>query len=240
MTLQKVGNSHFYHINGESYPSVTTILALLNKGFMGDWVARITTQSVEDGLKRYKDVDMAGTVVVSSEYLATVLDTARSAYKNISGAALETGSDIHHDIEAYFECGLEPEKPGNLWLAFKDWLMSHDVVVKVAEHETYSITHKYAGTCDFVGMIDGVLTVCDWKTSGGIYPEYVKQVSAYRASEIEINGWDIKQGAILRLDKKSKKPKYEFKVFSSKELDHAFNSFKHLCQYWHAENGGIQ
>jgi hypothetical protein len=39
--------------------------------------------------------------------------------------------------------------------------------------------HRYRGTIDYVGFVNGQLSIVDWKTSDRVYPEMLLQLAAY-------------------------------------------------------------
>ena len=80
----------------------------------------------------------------------------------------------------------------------------------------------YAGTCDFVAKIDGVLGVGDIKTSSGIYPEMRLQTAAYQHALEEEKGIKFPVRWIIRFDKKT--GDFEAKSFYNFDVD--FGGFK--------------
>lgn len=53
--------------------------------------------------------------------------------------------------------------------------------VKQIEVRMVSERHRYGGMCDAVQLgFDNSLHICDWKTSGGVYPDYLLQIAAYK------------------------------------------------------------
>ena len=105
---------------------------------------------------------------------------------------------------------------------FHKWLAAHKVVVKASERLVYSKEYHFAGTCDFVAEIDGVLSVGDVKTSSGIFDEYRLQTAAYQHALQEEKNMTFDVRWIVRFDKKT--GKFEAKPFYDFDLD--FNGFK--------------
>ena len=48
------------------------------------------------------------------------------------------------------------------------------------EMQLVSEQYRFGGTPDAIGMIRGELCLVDWKTSNGIYSDYLLQIAAYR------------------------------------------------------------
>lgn len=74
----------------------------------------------------------------------------------------EQSSDRAHD---YFEC----------FMRFFDDCGS----IEIISLEGQMVTMEYAGTVDFVGVVDGIKVIIDWKTSIEIYPHYRVQLTGY-------------------------------------------------------------
>lgn len=52
-----------------------------------------------------------------------------------------------------------------------------------------------------LAYVDGKLTICDWKSSKGCYPEFHYQTAAYSAAYTEETGQKIDQRILIRLGK---------------------------------------
>jgi hypothetical protein len=80
--------------------------------------------------------------------------------------------------------GLSEEDTKQVWSAyeaFKEWFESNAFTVISQEEQLVSEQHKYGGTPDAVARDNkGRLCLLDWKTSDGVYPEYIAQLAAYR------------------------------------------------------------
>ena len=63
--------------------------------------------------------------------------------------------------------------------SFLEWREDVHFVIVASEFTVYSDTNKYAGTIDALGYINGVLTLIDYKTSSGIWPEHDLQTVSY-------------------------------------------------------------
>lgn len=93
------------------------------------------------------------------------------------------------------------------FIAFLEWADVHKVKTIATELTVYN--DRSAGTLDFVGWVDGHVTVIDFKSSKAIYQEHRIQTSAYRYM------WNLRleqeatRNAILRLDKETGFPEYK-------------------------------
>lgn len=64
--------------------------------------------------------------------------------------------------------------------AFDQWRSQVQLMPISTEHPLVSELHSYGGTYDCLALVAGKVTLVDWKTSGGIYPETIAQLAAYR------------------------------------------------------------
>ena len=88
--------------------------------------------------------------------------------------------------------------------------------------EVISEEYQYGGTLDKVAVIDGVLSIMDFKSSSGIFPEHRIQIAAYGHSWSEMHPDRSIQGFhILQLDKDDGSFHHHF----YRELDNAFKVF---------------
>lgn len=63
--------------------------------------------------------------------------------------------------------------------AFLEWRQEVGFVIVSTEFTVFTDKHKYAGTVDALGYVSGKLTLVDYKTSSGIWPEHDLQVASY-------------------------------------------------------------
>jgi hypothetical protein len=128
--------------------------------------------------------------------------------------AADIGTLAHYMIECHLK-GEEPDiseygqadidKAENCYLNYLEWEKEHVDEVWHSELQLVSEVHKYGGTMDLVGVIDGKPSLLDFKSSKGIYPEFKIQIAAYLQLYFENfrrdNSPALLTGHILRLDK---------------------------------------
>lgn len=206
--------AHAYTWGGEFVPGVTTILKVIDKPALMPWAIGATRdywlEAVNSGRTDF----------------AKIHKESWNASKNISKSAKDIGKNVHSYAEAFFKSkplpALETDEAKRGVEAFHKWLDAHKVVVKASERLVFSKEHYYAGTCDFVAEIDGVLSVGDLKTSKGIYDEYRFQTAAYQHALQEEKSMKFDVRWIVRFDKTS--GDFEAKPFYNFDLD--FGGFK--------------
>jgi len=94
--------------------------------------------------------------------------------------------------------------------SFLEFITQHKVEFISSERVVYSREHKYIGTMDFEAIVDGKLSVGDFKTSNGLYNSVLMQMSAYQFAseeEAEFLGKPVKyeNRYAVRLAKESEK-----------------------------------
>jgi len=163
--IQKTKIHHVYKLqSGERVPSVTTILAMLNKPGLLQWA----WQCGVDGTDYRAVRDSAGDIGT----LAHLLIIA-----DLRGEKLDTSEYSQQDIEKAETCLIK----------YWDWLKGHRVKPIMLETPLVSEEYGFGGTVDFFGNIDGQLTLVDFKTGKAIYEEAIIQVTSYSKLLLENN-----------------------------------------------------
>jgi hypothetical protein len=88
--------------------------------------------------------------------------------------------------------------------AFDFWCKGTQVEVVDCEVSVISETHRYAGTLDFIGKLNGKTILGDFKTSNGVYSDMLCQLAAYAKAYEECTGNKIDGGYhLLRFSKEN-------------------------------------
>ena len=208
---------HYYSVDGEYAPSVTTILDSIAKPALVPWAAnegaKFFISHVHEGMKVE---DMAKGI--------------RGAYRTSSGSALNIGMEVHKWCEEaiLWKLGkgeaplpLERTESKNAINAFREWVKANDVEWLTVEEKVYHRGHKFAGTVDATAIINDEYCVIDFKTSGAIYSAYHLQCAAYAKAIEDMRGKEVEKAYVLRFDKKTG----EFEAGSSEEIQDNFIAF---------------
>lgn len=152
MPTQKKG---YFLKSGERVPSVTTIL------------------------NRFKD---AGPLM----YWAWEQGKAGKDFRETRDAAAEAGTLAHAAVEAHVHC--QPiawtgdpaivAKAQKAFGAFLEWAQQTRLQVDKTELPLVSEKYRFGGTFDAI-LANGKRAMGDWKSSNGIYGEYLAQLAAY-------------------------------------------------------------
>lgn len=195
-----------YSINGVEWPSVTTVLGLLDKGdALLQWAVNCALAYVREH--------------AVTEDFESVLHLARTNWREARDEAADIGKEIHELIKVYIRHGRDavgvyrPEVE-NGFLAFLEWERENGIAWLEAEKQVFDSQHGYAGTldakCRFTkGQFAGRVFVIDFKSSKGIYDGYAEQVAAYRHADSLATSVAADGCGILRLDKETGIPEFK-------------------------------
>lgn len=85
--------------------------------------------------------------------------------------------------------------------AYAKFLQEHAVTWSLTEHPDFHLVYRYAGTIDRYGMVDGVETLVDLKTTYTVHkPLCAASLNLYRMI-LEARGYPVKKLLILHLKK---------------------------------------
>lgn len=231
-------SERIHDIDGKKLPSVTTILGILNKPALMPWAAKITAEAVQqliydNGIHNL----LEGTVTLSFEDdaegrkgLENILLEAKKAHRTKKKEAADLGTLVHEAIQHWIESGgtMQPAEIADERVrmgleSFLAWGEQHDVEI-VSFEQVVSDKLSYAGRYDLLAKVDGLLTLVDFKTSSGIWPEYWMQTAAY-ASCLQEN---VQAVAVLRIDKETGDIEYEERLDWFKHAE----AFRLLAQFY--------
>jgi len=154
--------------------------------------------------------------------------------RRISKERKAFGTRMHKYFENYLkgkepdERYMEPEER-SVFFTFRDWIEERKVEPMFLEKQVVS-KYGYGGTIDFVGKVDGVLTIIDWKTAKDIYDDYPIQLGAYYNGLKEVEEIDVESGIIVTFRNLTAKPI----VLTRQQLNTLFKIFLaayRVCQY---------
>jgi hypothetical protein len=109
----------------------------------------------------------------------------RNYHEGVLNDAGEMGTAMHEWIEAdldplvsYPDVSQQPELFWDMVPVWNEWRDAHELVTLYTEVTVYNMREGYAGTFDWIGYIDGILTLLDFKTSRSVWPEHKRQQAA--------------------------------------------------------------
>lgn len=195
-------------------PSVTRVCEVVDKsGPLLQWAVNCALEVVEGAIQPG--------VEYGESFVQLVWSQARKAHIERKRAAADIGTQAHNHLEILLKervwdgdsgvCpwtvgardGSRPEEPrvAACVEAAVDWLNSHEVHPVHIERIVYSRKHRYVGKLDQLAIVDGQLTLVDWKSSKGIYPEHRFQTAAYVHAWEEETGEKVQSRVLVKLGK---------------------------------------
>lgn len=116
--------------------------------------------------------------------------------------AADIGTLVHHMVEADIQKTPRPAIPSewadrifSAYGAWKAWWDNSHIKILSTEETMISRDYRFGGTPDAVGKnAAGEIVLLDWKTSNGIYEDYLIQLAAYawlwneNHPDLQING----------------------------------------------------
>lgn len=179
-TIKFDPKKHKYYKDNEELYSVTQITNIVAKPGLKYWSANQAGKYIENYFEAGKEY------VFDETEIKDLAKEASDAHKDRT--AVNIGALVHSFAEDYLQAKLnnetEPDLPVNeeaksAAKQFLDWYSENDIIPHQTERIVYNDERQYAGTLDLLATINDKLTVIDFKTSSGIYPEYWLQVAAY-------------------------------------------------------------
>lgn len=129
------------------------------------------------------------------------------AYKTVDpdtlNKAARRGTAVHNALENYAKFGIEDIDPDlrGYFDAFLNWWELRKPEPIATEHRLYHKIMRYAGTADLICLIDGKVTLVDYKTSSQVNTKMCAvQLEGYDRA-LESHGIEIENRLILHLSK---------------------------------------
>lgn len=198
----------YRNADGKRVPGVTTITGRFKEsGGLIRWAHRMGLEG--------KDIDWERDSAAEAGTIAHqwVDDT-------IHGRDLTGYPDVDEALIEKARLGLQ---------AFRDWQSQTKMEIVETETPLVSEEYQYGGTFDAIGTVNGKRTLIDFKTSAGIYSDFIIQVAAYRNLVEERDGAGTIQALqILRLGKEY--GDFHAHSFPTAVLDLGWEQFKLLRQ----------
>ncbi|KAL6059871.1 hypothetical protein QOT17_013907 [Balamuthia mandrillaris] len=248
--LPSIGKNggRFYKVEGveQSFPSVTTVLSVINKPQLMQWTKEMALQSVRLSILESPLPSFGGAAqeTVLKQWVSKIIKKASLDPGKIGEEAASFGTRSHVLIEQLL-LDQKPDIPDNLQTvvkSFRVYQKSAPFRIMETEKMVYSLRHGYAGALDALALTppeqpsdppEGRLVAMDWKTSNATYAEYALQVAAYAKAHEEMTGQKVEEGWIIRLDKH--RPRFEARRV--KDLDACFQVFLSALEVWKFVNG---
>ena len=227
-----VNKGRTYTINGIEYPSVTTVLNIIEKPWLAAWEKKEMAAALRTDLL---GKDLPKDKLERIDILDSMIKEAKKMPRLIGAEAMDLGSRIHKAVE---ELTLKktPQIDADMKVGVASWkLWKQESGMEIVETEklVYDPVLGYAGTVDAI-FKDNLNRLCliDYKTSGsGIKSDsFALQVAAYAMAYPE----EISAGYIIMLNKAEKPAFAVHKV----NLEVCFKAFINCLELYKKMKGG--
>ena len=150
-TIRKAphGKGHRYYVSGDERVDPARPLATVSQ------IAGYAGSRKGDGLL-YWAVD---------QYIKT---HQRNGFDLSRSRSAAIGSELHQQISEYIVEGEHPSTPSALFGAWYSSMHERGTEWLDSERMVYHPEMLYAGTLDAIGIVDGIVTLFDWKTTNGL------------------------------------------------------------------------
>lgn len=176
------------------FPSVTSVLGVLDKPGLVPWAVRATLDALRTDLSQMTSLatpDIAPPTAssVDATVLAAALERAGGAVERVKRSSADFGTRAHAAINAIItgeehsvaavasDADIAPVVAG-----FRRWYANCGIALFPAgDTVVFSRRYQYAGAADAIGRRarDGALVVVDFKTSNSVHATYALQLAAY-------------------------------------------------------------
>lgn len=175
----QINRDRFYHRDGFSYVSVTTVLDRLPKPALQIWKMRKLIEDYRENIDAVSGLEPKKVL----SYIERLNESSRSSeIGNLAHRYLETRErpeDIDADVQPYLD-------------RLDDFIVEYKPTVLYSERTAISRQWGYAGTADIVMEINGKRYFADLKTGKSVWPEVALQLAAYsRADVLETDDGEI-------------------------------------------------
>jgi hypothetical protein len=156
-------------------------------------------------------------------------------YRETKEEAADVGAMVHDWIDAYIHG--DKRKPFDSATAeqramaekgfgsFLEWATQVGLDVLETEVPLVSEKHRFGGTFDALAKVAGRVILLDWKSSGGVYADYIVQLAGYRELLRE-RGTTVDEAQLLRFGKQH--GDFHQHHYPSPLLDKAWTAFLHM------------
>jgi PD-(D/E)XK nuclease superfamily len=189
------------HVDKLWQPSISGILGVKAKGALTTWAARKSLEYVGKKLGEFESKLGAPPFTMDTREVHSWLSEAADGWNVMEEASIGTVAHRFLHAELSYRCGKSPDRP--IFPVRYDPVLSPDLtqgmidqinaVVTAGmsffddnhfeplfmERVLWSPTLGVIGTADFVGKVNGKLSVLDYKSGKKIYPEAWVQMAAY-------------------------------------------------------------
>jgi hypothetical protein len=240
-------------------PSVTGVLGMKAKPALVGWAAKESLSVVRRRLGEYQSANGENAQMFPHNVLEWIADAEENWREEDSSTTIGTVAHRFAYEDLRFRCGLTNTRPkfpiehdpvlmpdftagmlemaNNSAVQVLQYFDAHDFRPLQMERPLWSPIRGFCGTPDFIGYIDNILSVADYKTSKKIYAEYWAQLSALQFMYEEEFGGCIAQRVAINIPKDGTTLQVETRKFDYRHAEDLGMFFNCLGTYhWNRAN----
>lgn len=234
-------DAHFYSVDRQItyWPGSTTVLNVLSKPWMANWVAKVVGIRVTELLLEKSKVSENGELKICIEFkskkeLDEMIKVAKRAHREIKEAAGDLGTRAHEAIDDLTKNGVAniTEDIKTPVEGFLNWQSASNLkivhgdtkLIYLQTDDEGEILWGYGGSLDGLSMRDGKYIVIDYKTSNQLSDSYAMQIASYcYAFAYTYNIPYVPEGYCVRFGK----AKAEVEVAKVASVQRSFEAFRY-------------
>ncbi len=168
----------FYKVEGfkDPFPSVTTVLDVINRPHLQNWAKTQALQAVRSSiLASSGGISSIGDDQTPEEWIDSIIKDADANPSQTKAIAADFGTQTHTIIEQLLngENPKIPERFIHIVKNFRSFQKQSGFAIKEVEKMVFSAKHQYAGALDAIATYEEngkcKLIAVDWKTSNALY-----------------------------------------------------------------------
>ena len=234
-TIKRSGSRFYVHPkSGDKFIGVTSVISMLPKPFLQYWASKVVAESAVENIGAVMNL-------ISSGDKTAAIDMLKRAPTRSSGAAADTGTQLHaiaEQLNKGEDIGKVHPDLSDSVDQYKRFLDDWQPEFLEAEATVFNYDDEWAGTLDGIARIGDETIMFDLKTGKGVYEEVSLQLSAYANASciVDPDGTErelpqIEGGAVLHL----RPDKYELiPVRIGEDIYEVFKSLIHVTK-WNSE-----
>ena len=170
------GRAYKHPVSGVRVPSVTTICGMSDKSGLAQYSADRTAKWCAENWS-----------LLASKSDEDAIRGARYRWKDHADERANVGTEVHEWVETWSEDGFAYPELGydaqQCVDRFLDFTVEHEFQPYYSEVTVWSEKHGYAGTFDWLGLLDNKPTLGDTKTSRKLHDEHRMQLAALKNAD---------------------------------------------------------
>ena len=183
-----------YMVDGIKFYRTTSVLQVINKPALVNWIKKTTLESVR------KDLDTIDFSPIDDKWIASLLENAKNASDKARDDAAEAGTGVHETLSNMFTGYWEDKDLTKQKKAAVKFMNDMNLTLEAVEVPLWNDIWRVGGTCDAIGRrSDNYRVIWDWKTGSGPWPEMAFQLGAYSGMIRRLTGERVAEAYVVHV-----------------------------------------